>query len=127
VKANRVRDFAIYISIGLGLVGFGMWYAESGGKGPSESALKWIGLAVNTPILFGYAASEYRGDWRQARFWVVILGLVAVHLGIFSIILTHVRHWGWLGFIVLFPIEQSGIEGVLSLVGFRPISRDNHP
>ena len=116
----------IYISIGLAIVGFGMWYVDSGGKDPSESAWKWIGLAVNTPILFGYAASEYRRDWRQPRFWGVILVLLAVHLGAFSIILTHVSRWGWLGFVLLFPIEQSGIEAALSRVGYQPLSKDNH-
>jgi hypothetical protein len=119
MKASRVRDYAIYISIGLGLVGLILWRAERGGPGIPESAWKWIGLALTTPILFGYAVKEYRRDWSHLRFWCVVLLLLAAHLALFSIILAHVNRWGMLGFVLVFPIENAGIYATLLKAGYR--------
>jgi hypothetical protein len=124
MKARRVRDYVIYVSIGLAIVGFGIWHADRGGGDLPESAWKWIGLAVTTPILFGYAVVEYRRDWRQARFWGIILALLMIHLGLFSIVLSHVKSWSWLGFVVLIPIESTGIGAALLKAGYR--AADSH-
>ena len=77
MKASRVRDFVIYIGIALALVGLGMWYVDDGGRGLPERAWRWVGLAIGTPILFGYAVQGYRRDWGRVRFWGIILALLA--------------------------------------------------
>lgn len=122
MNANRARDYLIYISIGLALVGFVIWGASHWGP-VHQSAIKWIGLAGTTPILFGYALSEYRPNWHQPRFWGVVLILLAAHLGAFALILSHVDRWGLLGFVLVFPIENAGIYAALLRAGYRPFVR----
>ena len=100
------------------------WGASRGGPGLPESAWKWIGLALTTPILFGYGVKEYRTAWGDRRFWSIVLGLLIVHLGLFFIILTHVARWGMLGFVLVFPIESAGIEAALRGAGYK---NNNHP
>jgi hypothetical protein len=123
VRANRVRDYVIYISIGLGLVVFIYWHA---GRGPalSESDKNWMGLAFFTPTLFGYAVANYRRDWKRPRFWGIVLALLAVHLGAFSAIFATVNHFGALWYALAFPTETAGIDVVLRKAGHK--SHNNH-
>jgi hypothetical protein len=111
---KRVRDYFIYIGIGIALVGFLIW---SAGVDVSESTIKWIGLAVETPILFGYAVADYRRSWKRPSFWLVIVGLLAVHLIGFAVVLAHVRSWGPLLFVACFPVENVGIDAALVASG----------
>lgn len=125
MKASRVRDYVIYIAIALALLGLGFWYVERGGRDLSAAAMKWLGLALNTPILFWYAVRDYRQDWRYPRFWGIVLALLIVHLGLFSIVLMQVDRLGLLWFVLAIPFEIAGVAMVLLRFAYRPIN--NHP
>lgn len=59
MNASRMRDYVIYVSIGIVLVALIMWSAVRY-PGPPKIEAKWVFLAVETPIIFGYAIADFR-------------------------------------------------------------------
>ena len=116
---KRARDYVIYLCAGLVFVLAIMWYALHGGPDLPRSANKWIGLIIETPVLFGYAIFDHRRFHKRSSFWLVILALIVVHISIFLVVLSHLEVWSPLWFVVLFPIENVCIEATLVVTGHR--------
>jgi len=55
--------------------------------------LRWVELAVFTAVIFGYAVWVYRRYWRHAKFWMVLVGLLAFHLFAFTMVLRMYPDW----------------------------------
>jgi hypothetical protein len=119
MKASRVRDYTIYIGIGIGVFAFIGWLATHY-AGISKREFKWAILLLETPILFGYAIAGYRRCFVRPLFWVMILGLLAIHLTLFSIVLAHVNWISPLWYGAIAPIETVGIEEALLATGYAP-------
>jgi len=113
MNLKRARDFLLYIVVGI-TVGLSIaWYAwRSDGSG-TELIGKWVGLAGETMILFGYAIRAHRRFVRRLSFWLVILALLGVHLSVFIVILSKVEHWKVLWFLLAYPVENIAIDGAL--------------
>jgi len=87
VTANRVRDFAAYIVIGLFVGGASLWFAVY------DIDVKWFSLASETCLVFGCTIGMSRRLWRRRAFWPCLVVFMAVHLAIFVIALRQVRQW----------------------------------
>jgi hypothetical protein len=109
MTANRVRDFVIYTAIGL-LVGLSiMWLAFHTDRPVEARIFKWLGLAVNTMIVFGYAIKENRILWKRRSFWGVLSLLLFVHLFVFVAFLRQIDElrvfwWGVITIMEYFAI-----------------------
>lgn len=114
MKANRVRDFAIYIGVGLTLGLATVWCGFHFEIHNTETLGKWIGFAAITAILFGYVIRAHRRFLRTAGFWTVTSLLLAVHLVGFILVLRRTQHWHLLWFVFIYPLENFVIVWVLS-------------
>ena len=87
-KANltlaRIRDFALYIVIGVAVVGAASWwgYYQARVGGSPYLPMKWIAFASVTGIAFGYAIKGQRPNWRKPRLWAALGVLAAAHFAI---------------------------------------------
>lgn len=63
-----------------------------------ENSIKWGGLAVSSFVLFVFLICRSTQFLRQRFFWLLTVSFVVIHLVIWITILTHVEHWGLLGF-----------------------------
>jgi cell division protein FtsW (lipid II flippase) len=110
--ARRVRDFAAYLVIALA-VGLGViWFAYNSHGTSHDFIDKWVGLSLNTAILYGYVINDGRRFWRLWGFWLATVSVLIVHLLVFIVILQRVDHWGTLWFLPMYPIELA----ILSIV-----------
>jgi hypothetical protein len=97
---SRIRDFVLYIAIGLAFVGVLIVIAQNGVS--QDVYIRWGGLALNTAILFGYFIADSRQFFRRWQFWALTAVLLSVHLAGFIVVLTHVAEWKLLWFMVMF-------------------------
>ena len=75
---SRVRDFVLYIAIGLAFVGVLIAVARSSVS--YDAFIKWGGLAFMTAVLFGYFISKSGQFLREWKFWALTAILLSVHL-----------------------------------------------
>jgi hypothetical protein len=114
---KRVRDFALYIAVGIVFSLGVVWYSFTSNGSGTETIGKWVGLTGTTLILFGYAIRTHRRFISQVSFWLVILALLVVHLSVFIVILEKVEHWKVLWFVFAYPVENIAIDAALSVTG----------
>ena len=87
---SRVIDYALYISITLA---FATMVLVIQGRWGHDAFIRWGGLAGFTAVLFGYFFSDSRVFLRERQFWLMTALLLATHLALFIVILTHVDGW----------------------------------
>lgn len=87
---SRVIDYALYITITFTSITMAFVILDKWGH---EAFIRFGGLAAFTSILFGCFVSESRPLLRERRFWLLTSLLLATHLALFMIILTHVDEW----------------------------------
>ena len=111
-----IRDYALYILIGLAVAAGVMLYAAHAVAG-EEVGFRWVGLAISTIYTFGYPLKwyrSYRGHW---LFRCALACLVVGHLAAYIFTLRRLEHFGFLWFVILTPIEWIVICPVLDRVG----------
>ena len=59
---------------------------------------KWSGLALDTGVLFAFLIHKSQSFLKSRPFWLLTASFLGVHLALWIAILTHVSHWGLLGF-----------------------------
>lgn len=61
-----------------------------------QGYVRWVGLAVNTAVLFGLFIWQSRTEGLRRSFWVLCATCMMIHLAVF-IALTHFIEWriGW--------------------------------
>jgi hypothetical protein len=119
MRANRIRDFALYIAIGL-LLGLSiMWLAFHSDR-PGSEVFKWPGLAVITAIVFGYTIKANRIFWKRGSFWGTISLLLFVHLCGFVTVLRRIDGLRPVWWVVIIPLESVVVGIVLIATGYRP-------
>lgn len=122
-RRHRVRDLAAYVLIGLGILATGLVYAvyEADHGRTAGVPLKWLGLAVNTPAVFWFGLRPFRRYWHRAAVRLALATMLAVHLAVFTIVLTRVGNWPLLWYIPADFFETVVILTVLGrLVDQRP-------
>lgn len=68
-----------------------------------DAFIRWGGFTGFTLALFGLLIGDSEKLLRTVRFWVVTAILLAGHLAIFWIVLTHVEEWQLTWFLVMIP------------------------
>jgi hypothetical protein len=114
---KRIRDFAVYIAVGILFSLSVVWYSFTSNGSGTETIGKWVALTGTTLILFCYAVRTHRRFMSQASFWLVILALLVVHLSVFIVILENVEHWKVLWFVLAYPVENIAIDAALFVTG----------
>lgn len=124
MTAKRVRDFALYILIGLAIAVGGVWYGYATVGSDRGWVSKWLGLTIITLILFGYTIKEHKRFISRLSFWLVFLALLVVHLSIFTTILLNVGEWKVVWFVLAYPLENFAIDEALALTGHDHLVQD---
>jgi uncharacterized membrane protein len=98
-NVHRLRDFALYIAIGLcvAIIAIGLVQTEIS----HDSFMRWGGLAVNTSVLFGYFIVDSRILFGRMPFWALTIVLLLVHVIVFTVVLMHVSEWKLIWFTVM--------------------------
>ena len=95
----RLRDFALYIVIGLFVAMMAIGVAQTDVS--HDGFIRWGGLAVNTCVLFGYFIADSRPLFRRWSFWGLTIALLSLHTAAFCIILTQVSQWKLVWFMAM--------------------------
>ena len=111
---RRVIEYLVYIALSI-LVVVGVIVA-AGYEGDSKVLAKWGGWLGTTAILFGYAVSSHRADWKKKSFWAVIVTLLVAHVLVWWLALLFAVQWKVMWFVFLFPVENIMIDGAILLV-----------
>jgi hypothetical protein len=103
---RRLLNLLIYITIGLAVSSGIIWYAYQTDPVPgNQEILRWGGLAANTALLFGFVISRAKPFWHAWAFWSSVVGVLVVHILLFTILLTQAEHWSASWFLFMYPIE----------------------
>ncbi len=119
VANRRIRDFVLYVAIAVAVVAFALLYAVRSAKSGSSGRLplRWLGLGATTAVVFGYVLRPCKRYYHLVRFWVAFVGLFALHLGVYIVVLLHVEQWGLAWFAIITPVEIFVMGLILCTVG----------
>lgn len=121
---QRVLRFLGYLAIGLviaALIAVAAVYTPRSIQKKMSGG--WMGLIFYTPIVFGYAARQYRRLWHRLSFWVTLSGLLILHVLAFTLVLRNYSVWPF-WFAVIAGVEVALITIVLDMV--LPSPHQNH-
>lgn len=105
---TRIRDLSLEVAIALAIVG-AILYAAGHSPPDHKADFRWIGLVGMTAITFGYPLRWYRRHWGRLPFWFVWGGLLAAHVATYVVVLLTVRHFGYMWFAIIGPLEWAVI------------------
>src|SRR5580658_8615896 len=90
-RRSRLRDFALYIAIGVafGMVAFFMGRSSMSLKETS----RWLSLIFFSAILYGTFIALNRPLYRTSSFWALTAVLLALHSILFIAIVMKVEQW----------------------------------
>jgi hypothetical protein len=115
-----IRRAFLYLGLAVAsLVGIGLLVAFSVHTGVALTG-GWIGLAGYTGLLFWVVISRSRERWYQPRFWLVVVGLFAVHLTAFAAVLRGYPAWPMIWFLPIVIVESAVFSVILDMVLTRP-------
>ena len=124
MSRNRLHELLLYTAIASAFVAALIGLSGRFHQPISGNAVKWAGLAIQTPLLFGYAIVDHRRMHKQISFWAVILVLIVIHLAVFFAVLRRVESWSPLWYVAFFPLENVAIDAILIITGhLRPNTR----
>jgi hypothetical protein len=113
-RRRRVRDFLLYIVIGVTVVITDLLYAEYGWPENAENTFKWIAFVGNTLVLFGYALQRNQLLHQKLRqsylLWAV---LVVIHSVAWTMIMRRGHHFPLSWFLIMYPLEEPLLDKVL--------------
>lgn len=115
---RRLIEFGLYLLIALAVLVLaavlGFHAVRTGGTG--ELPLKWIGLAAETAVLFGYVVRAMRQYWRNRRFWAGFLGFLVAHSAAYVVVLLRVEQFPLLLFVFVGYAEWLALAYMLELL-----------
>lgn len=113
---GNIRRAFLYLGLAVGsLVGIGLLVAFSVHTGIALTG-SWIGLAGYTSLLFWVVISRSRERWSQPKFWLVMVGLLAVHLIAFAAVLRSYPAWPMIWFLPIVIVESAAFSVILDMV-----------
>jgi hypothetical protein len=119
VTRKRILTLSAEVLFALAIVAAIILYAEVG-HFPWMPSVRWWGLAVITGLLFWILASQYRPYWQRRSLWVMLAGLLVLHLCAWTVVLVKASKWGLVWFVPPAVIEGAAFVLVLDKLGFHP-------
>jgi hypothetical protein len=101
---SKIRDWLIYVGVGLAVVASIIIYANSTGN-RGEFPTRWVGLVVNTALVFWILIKQRRALWHELSFWLTVLALLAVHSAAFTVVLLKAEEWPLVWFVPCAVVE----------------------
>jgi hypothetical protein len=100
ILGKIVRRLLLYVGLalaGLAVIVLIIVVSNYTGIKPPE---RWVALAYWTLVLLIAGARVYREHWRHPELWLAMVGLLAIHLLAFVVILRSYPEWRavWFGF-----------------------------
>jgi hypothetical protein len=77
---------------------------------------KWGIFGIITIIMSVYVIRAFRHTRKSGGFWALLLGLFALHIFVFAMILRLVQQWPAILYVVIVPVELKLIELILGKV-----------
>jgi hypothetical protein len=78
---------------------------------------RWVGLLYWTCALLWVILRQYKRDLRRGRFWVALLVFLALHVGVFAVVLRSYPQWPMVWFMFIFliegPLVMAALQGVV--------------
>ena len=121
-KENRIMTLLIEILFGI-LVAVGAVLYAAHGPFPWMPQRKWIVLAIVSSTVFGVPAWSYRRHWRHANFWILLGGLLFVHILAYSTILGRLKEFPPLVVPISIPLEWLIIFPIMRKFSKKQIDR----
>ncbi len=90
-RSRSLEDFILCVATAAIIVlaaGYYGVFQALRGRSPNDSA-KWLGLAVETFVLFGYTISSFRSAWTRLKLWLLLASFLAVHCVVWLMIVTN--------------------------------------
>jgi hypothetical protein len=117
---GNIRRAFLYLGLAVvSLVGIGLLVAFSVHTGIPLTG-GWIGLVGYTGLLFWVVISRSRELWNQPSFWLVMVGLLAIHLIAFAAVLRRYPAWPMIWFFPIVVVEAGAFSVILDMVLSRP-------
>ena len=88
---SRLRDYVLYVLIALAIVAVTGFLALS--NIDQKTFNLWTSVALFTAVLFGAFIAANRSLFRTRSFWLLTIGLLLLHLTIFSVLVIRVTQW----------------------------------
>lgn len=129
VKA-KLHDLSLYIIISIVFVIVISVYAvHTANTGSNEEPpTRWMGLGVETAILFGYFLRGSRHYWKRSVYWIGLACFFLVHLVGFIITLRYVEEWPLVYFVAAGTAEWVALVYFMDLLlsrQHRPMTRES--
>ena len=124
-RGHVIRDYLLYVVIAAAVV---IAIATTAIYVPKEHRIpvRWVALALITPITFGYPLRWFRRYWPNKLFWVSFFGLLIIHLAAYITLLRAVDKFGLLWFAIINSLEWGVICPVLGWAGRSEVRRAGH-
>jgi ABC-type Fe3+-siderophore transport system permease subunit len=116
-SASRVRDYVLYVLIGLALLASGMIYVTYFSEHLVDP--KWIGMSLSTLLTFGYPISWGRSSWPYWQFWSILGFLLGIHTVTYIFGLERVKQFPMLLFFLITVLEWNLISATVKWAGSR--------
>jgi hypothetical protein len=122
--ANRVRDFALYVSLGVARVAAAWLDGAYQARNDLEPGLplNWIGFAAPTLLVFGDAVRSMRRAWRTPRLWSLLAAALAIQVVVGTLLLWNAPPMSTMVWALLIPLDAFALTGFLHVfLGNGPI------
>jgi len=111
----RLKDLLLYCSIGVLVAAVailaGIYRARTGAT--SEMSGKWLGFAIMTTLVFGYAIRDYRSSWSAPKFWALVVLFSLPHFIAGFFVVSNLARLGLIHFAVVTPVEYFVLDAFL--------------
>jgi hypothetical protein len=88
----------------------GAWYMPPG---------RWLGWAVFTVLIGSLILRHHRKSFRQLSFWLMLLGLLVLHVGLYILAFAAIQEWRAAWYLPITLFEFPIFQFVLYRAGYR--------
>jgi FtsH-binding integral membrane protein len=87
-RHHILRDYVLYISISLTIVG--IIFAAVQAKLPEPAFMRWFAFAFYTAFVFGFVIEKSRAARRKQAFWILMVVVLAIQYCVFLLFIPRV-------------------------------------
>lgn len=109
---GRIRDFLLYVVVGVGTVAAVALLAVFTRTVP-DRLFKWLGFAAMTALVFGDTIRTTRRRWGSLRFWLLLGAFFAAQCGLGILLLWTVAKVPTMLWALLIPLNYIALSAYL--------------